>query len=156
MCISYPVRAKLFAWYGIQNDMAYFLAKTDPETYSIEDFIREKRTTWDGVTNPLAARHISTMAKGDIVFLYHSMGDSAVVGLAKVDSAPRLDSKNPKSWVVDMKFVSRLDPPTSLRVIKDSGLFPTFDLVRNSRLSTMPCPDDFVEWLRSRYPKAKI
>jgi predicted RNA-binding protein with PUA-like domain len=96
------------------------------------------------------------MAKGDIVFLYHSMGESAVVGLAKVDSAPRLDAKNPKSWVVDMKFVARLDPPTSLRVIKDSGLFPTFDLVRNSRLSTMPCPNDFVEWLQTRYPKAKI
>jgi len=136
--------------------MAYFLAKTDPETYSLEDFLREKRTTWDGVTNALAARHISTMAKGDFVFIYHSMGQSAVVGLAKVDSAPRLDPKNPKSWVVDMKIVSRLDPPTSLLEIKSSGLFPHFDLVRNSRLSTMPCPDDFVAWLRARYPKAKF
>lgn len=136
--------------------MAFFLAKTDPETYSLDDFLREKRTTWDGVTNPLAARHISTMAKGDFVFIYHSMGQSAVVGLAKVDSAPRLDPKNPKSWVVDMKIVCRLDPPTTLLEIKSSGLFPTFDLVRNSRLSTMPCPDDFVEWLRARYPKAKF
>jgi predicted RNA-binding protein with PUA-like domain len=136
--------------------MAFFLAKTDPETYSIEDFAREKRTTWDGVTNALAARHISTMKKGDTVFLYHSMGDSAVVGLAKVDSAARLDPKNSKSWVVDMKFVARLDPPTSLRTIKECGLFAEFDLVRNSRLSTMPCPQDFVEWLRIRYPKAKI
>ena len=136
--------------------MAFFLAKTDPETYSVEDFARDKRTTWDGVTNPLAARHISTMKKGDVVFLYHSMGESAVVGLAKVDSAARLDPKNPKSWVVDMKFVSRLDPPTSLRTIKDCGLFAEFDLVRNSRLSTTPCPVDFVEWLRLRYPKAKF
>ena len=136
--------------------MPHFLAKTDPDTYSIDDFAREKRTVWDGVTNALAARHISTMAKGDIVFLYHSLGESAVVGLAKVDSAPRLDPKNPKSWVVDMKFTARLEPPTSLREIKESGLFASFDLVRNSRLSTMPCPDDFVAWLRARYPKAKI
>lgn len=136
--------------------MAYFLAKTDPETYSIDDFAREKRTTWDGVTNPLAARAISSMKKGDIVFLYHSMGESAVVGLAKVDSAARLDPNNPKSWVVDMKFTGRLDPPASLREIKESGLFSDFALVRNSRLSTMPCPEDFVAWLRERYPKAKI
>lgn len=136
--------------------MAYFLAKTDPETYSIDDFARDKKTVWDGVTNALAAKHISTMKKGDKVFLYHSMGDSAVVGLAKVDSLPRLDPKNAKSWVVDMSFVARLEPATSLKEIKTSNLFPTFDLVRNSRLSTMPCPDDFVDWLRARYPKAKI
>ena len=136
--------------------MAFFLAKTDPDTYSIEQFIRDKRTVWDGVTNALAARHISTMAKGDQVFLYHSLGESAIVGLVKVDSAPRLDPNNPKSWIVDMKFVSRLDPPTTLREIKETGLFAQFDLVRNSRLSTMPCPDHFVAWLRQRYPKAKF
>ena len=136
--------------------MPFFLAKTDPGTYSIDDFIRDKTTVWDGVTNALAARAISTMAKGDLVFLYHSQGDSAVVGLAKVASPSRLDPKNPKSWIVDMKFISRLDPPTSLKTIKESGLFADFDLVRNSRLSTMPCPDNFVAWLRERYPKAKF
>jgi predicted RNA-binding protein with PUA-like domain len=136
--------------------MPFFLAKTDPETYSIEDFIRDKRTTWDGVTNPMAAKTISTMSKGDLVFLYHSLGNSAVVGLARVDSAARLDTKNSKSWVVDMKFVSRLDPPTSLKTIKESGLFEDFALVRNSRLSTMACPENFVAWLRERYPKAKF
>ena len=136
--------------------MPFFLAKTDPGTYSIDDFIREKSTVWDGVTNALAARAISAMAKGDVVFLYHSLGESAVVGLAKVVSPPRLDPKNPKSWVVDMKFIDRLDPPTSLKTIKESGLFAAFDLVRNSRLSTMPCPDNFVAWLRERYPQAKF
>jgi predicted RNA-binding protein with PUA-like domain len=136
--------------------MAFFLAKTDPDTYSIEDFIRDKTTVWDGVTNPLAVRAISTMAKGDIVFLYHSQGESAIVGFAKVDSASRQDPKNPKSWVVDMKFAARLDPPSSLKEIKESGLFADFALVRNSRLSTMPCPENFVTWLRGRYPNAKF
>jgi hypothetical protein len=55
-----------------------------------------------------------------------------------------------------MKFTARLDPPTTLKDVKDSGLFASFDLVRNSRLSTMPCPADFVDWLRLRYPKAKF
>ncbi|MFN0101629.1 MAG: EVE domain-containing protein [Bryobacteraceae bacterium] len=136
--------------------MDYFLAKTDPDTYSIDDFARDKRTVWDGVTNPLAAKAISTMAKGDVVFLYHSQGAPAVVGLANVDSAPRLDPKNPKSWVVDMKFAGRLDPPATLREIKESGLFGDFALVRNSRLSTMACPANFVSWLRERYPNAKF
>ena len=136
--------------------MAFFLAKTDPDTYSIDDFAREKRTLWDGVTNAQAAQAISRMAKGDKVFLYHSLGESAVVGLAKVDSAPRPDPKNPKSWVVDMKFTGRLDPPTTLKEIKESGLFADFALVRQSRLSTMACPDNFVAWLRGRYPKAKF
>jgi predicted RNA-binding protein with PUA-like domain len=136
--------------------MTWFLAKTDPDTYSIEDFIRDKRTVWDGVTNPMAAKTISTMSKGDIVFLYHSQGESAIVGLAKVDSAARLDPKNAKSWVVDLEFMARLDPPTSLKTIKESGLFEDFALVRNSRLSTMACPGKFVDWLRERYPKAKF
>lgn len=136
--------------------MPFFLAKTDPGTYSIDDFIRDKSTVWDGVTNALAARAISTMTKGDNVFLYHSLGESAVVGLAKVLSPPRLDPNNPKSWVVDMKFMTRLDPPTSLKTIKESGLFEDFALVRNSRLSTMACPENFVAWLRSRYPKEKF
>lgn len=80
--------------------MNYFLAKTDPETYSIDQFERERRTVWDGVRNPQAVRAIQQMQPGDTVFIYHSMGQSAVVGLARVVSAPRPDPGNPKSWVV--------------------------------------------------------
>ena len=133
--------------------MAYFLAKTDPDTYSIDQFEGEGVTTWDGVTNPTAVRAIGQMVKGDMVFLYHSGPDKAILGLAEVVSAPSPDKKNPKSKVVDMKFVRRLDPPTTLSDIKNSGLFEDFALVRQGRLSTMPCPDKFVEWLRKRYPR---
>ena len=62
--------------------MNYFLAKTDPETYSIDDLEREKRTAWDGVTNPQAVREIRDMRPGDRVFIYHSGGASSVVGMA--------------------------------------------------------------------------
>ena len=136
--------------------MAYFLAKTDPETYSIDDLEREQKTVWDGVTNPQAVRAIRSMRPGDRVFVYHSGGVSGVVGLASVESAPRDDSKNSKSAVVGLAFRGRLEPPTTLAEIKQSGKFADWALVRQGRLSTMTAPEAFVEWMRSRYPKAKI
>ncbi len=136
--------------------MRYFLAKTDPETYSIENLEREKTTVWDGVTNPQAVRTIREMRPGDGVFVYHSGGVSGVVGLAVVRSEARADPKNPKSAVVDLEFAGRLEPPTSLAEIKQSKKFDDWALVRQGRLSTMAAPEKFVEWMRARYPKAKI
>lgn len=136
--------------------MRYFLAKTDPETYSIDDLEREGKTAWDGVTNPQAVRAIREMRPGDRVFVYHSGGLSAVVGLAVVRSEPRDDVKNPKSAVVDLEFSGRLEPATTLAEIKQSGRFADWALVRQGRLSTMAAPEAFVEWMRTRYPKAKI
>jgi len=136
--------------------MSYFLAKTEPGTYSIADLERETKTVWDGVTNPQAVRAIRSMQPGDHVFVYHSGGESSVVGLAKVRSAGRDDPKNPKSAVVDLEFAGRLDPPTTLAEIKGSGKFADWALVRQGRLSTMAAPESFVAWMRGRYPKAKI
>ena len=136
--------------------MAYFLAKTDPETYSLDDLEREKRTSWDGVNNPQAVRAIREMRPGDRVFIYHSGGVSGVVGLATVRSEPRGDPKNPKSAVVDLEFAGRLEPPTPLAEIKQSKKFEDWALVRQGRLSTMAAPAKFVEWMRARYPKASI
>jgi len=130
--------------------MKYFLAKTDPETYSIDQFEREKKIVWDGVKNPQALRAIAEMRPGDRVFLYHSGGDAAVVGLVKVVSEPRPDPKNSKLTVVDLEFVSRLDPPTTLHEIKESGLFSDWALVRQGRLSTMTAPESFVVWMKKR------
>ena len=136
--------------------MASFLAKTDPETYSLDDLERDKRTVWDGVTNPQAVRAILEMRPGDRVFIYHSGGNSAVVGLATVRGEPRPDPKNPKSAVVELEFTARLEPPTTLAEIKQSGKFDDWALVRQGRLSTMPVPQVFVEWVRRRYPDKKI
>ena len=132
----------------------YFLAKTDPETYSIDDLQRDKKTAWDGVSNPQAVRALKEMHPGDRVFVYHS--GSGVVGLAIVRSAARPDPKNPKSAVVDFEYAGRLDPPTLLSEIKSSKLFEDWALVRQGRLSTMSAPDTFVDWMRERYPKARI
>ena len=136
--------------------MNYFLAKTDPETYSIDDLERDHRTVWDGVTNPQAVRAIREMRPGDRVFVYHSGGVSGVVGMANIRSEPRDDPKNPKSAVVDLEYSGRLDPATTLAEIKQSGKFNDWALVRQGRLSTMSAPQAFVEWMRSRYPKARI
>ena len=136
--------------------MKYYLAKTEPDTYSIGDLELEKQTTWNGVKNPQAVRAILSMRSGDRLFLYHSGGESAVVGLAKLLSAGRPDPKNPKSAVVEVGFLSRLDPPTSLAEVKQSGLFQDWALVRQGRLSTMAAPEEFVEWMRKRYPGQKI
>ena len=136
--------------------MNYFLAKTDPETYSIQDLERDKRTVWDGVTNPQAVRAIREMRLGDKVFIYHSGGESGVVGLASVTKDGRPDPKNPKSAVADFEFVGRIDPPLSLKEIKESKRFDDWALVRQGRLSTMAAPPGFVEFMRKRYPGAKI
>ncbi|MGD0868363.1 MAG: EVE domain-containing protein [Bryobacteraceae bacterium] len=136
--------------------MKHFLAKTDPETYSIDDLEREEKTSWDGVTNAQAVRAIREMRPGDRIFVYHSGGVSGVVGLATVRSEPRDDPQNPKSAVVDLEFAERLDPPTTLAEIKQSKKFDDWALVRQGRLSTMAAPEKFVEWMKARYPKAKI
>lgn len=136
--------------------MAYFLAKTDPETYSLDQLEKEKKTVWDGVTNPQAVRAIREMKPGDKVFIYHSGGLSAVVGLAKVLSDGRPDPKNPKSAVADFEYLGRIDPPVTLSEIKQSKLFDDWALVRQGRLSTMAAPERFVQWMRKKYPQAKI
>ena len=136
--------------------MTYFLAKTDPETYSLDDLEKQKTTTCDGVTNPQAVRAIREMRPGDKVFIYHSGGQSGVVGLARVVSESRPDPKNPKSAVADFEFLTRLEPPVTLSEIKQSKQFEDWALVRQGRLSTMAAPEKFVEWMRKKFPKAKI
>lgn len=136
--------------------MAYFLAKTDPDTYSIEQFKQDGSTTWDGVTNAQAVAVIRSMKAGDRVFIYHSGGESKILGLAKITSAPRPDPANPKSAVVDLQYAGAIDPPVTLAEIKATGLFDDWALIRQGRLSTMAVPQTFVDWMKKRYPKAKL
>jgi len=134
----------------------YFLAKSEPAVYSIGDLERDRRTTWDGVRNPQALQAVRAMQPGDRVFIYHSTGESAVVGLASVADVPRPDPKDPKLTVVDLEFVLKLPEPVTLAEVKQSERFADWSLVRQSRLSTMACPEAFVAWIRGKYPKLKI
>jgi predicted RNA-binding protein with PUA-like domain len=130
--------------------MAYFLAKTDPEHYSIADLERDGVTVWDGVRNAAALQAIRAMRPGDEVLIYHSQGEAAIVGLARVDSEPRPDPNDAKSWVVDMSFVRRVEQPVTLREIKESHRFDDWALVRQGRLSTMAVPAHAVAWLQEK------
>ncbi len=134
--------------------MAYYLAKTEPGDYSIDDLAREGATVWDGVTSSQAVNVIKTMRPGDVVLIYHSGGESAVVGVAEVTSKPRPDPREPKGWVVDVRYRGKLERPVALRQVKASGRFADFALVRQGRLSTMAAPDDFVAWLREEHGAA--
>jgi predicted RNA-binding protein with PUA-like domain len=134
----------------------YFLAKTDPETYSIEQFEREGHTVWDGVRNSQALRAIRDMKTGDRVYIYHSMSDAAIVGVADIVGDGRPDPKDPKLSVADFRFRCRIEPPVTLREIKQSGLFDDWALVRQSRLSTMAVPDKFVLWIQSLRPDCRF
>jgi predicted RNA-binding protein with PUA-like domain len=140
----------------VPGKFSYFLAKTDPETYPVEQLERDGQTVWDGVRNPQALRAIRDMKSGDRVFLYHSMGDAAIVGLADVSADGRPDPANPKLAVADFRFRGWIEPPVTLREIKETGLFEDWALVRQSRLSTMTVPDKFVQWIKSRRPKSGI
>jgi predicted RNA-binding protein with PUA-like domain len=130
--------------------MAYFLAKTDPDTYSITNLEEDKITVWDGVRSPQAIRVIKDMRPGDDVLIYHSQSEAAIVGLARVVSEPRPDPHDDKSWVVDVEFVRRFPESVTLKEIKESHRFDDWSLVRQGRLSTMSVPHDFVAWLEDR------
>ena len=130
--------------------MAYFLAKTDPDHYSLKDLERDHVTVWDGVRSPQAIRVIKDMRPGDDVLIYHSQGEAAIVGLARVVSEPRPDPSDDKSWVVDVEFARRFAEPVTLKEIKESHKFDDWSLVRQGRLSTMVVPESFVAWLEDR------
>src|SRR5579871_5677854 len=124
--------------------MKYFLAKTDPQTYSIDDLERDKTTTWDGVKNPQAVIFLKQMQPGDKVLIYHSQGEASIVGLAQVIGNSRPDPKEKRSWLVDFKFLKKFGQPfVNLQQIKATGKFDDFRLVRQGRLSTMDVPEKF-------------
>jgi predicted RNA-binding protein with PUA-like domain len=92
------------------------------------------------------------MKAGDLVFVYHSQGEAAVVGVAEVAKDGRPDPDNPKLAVADFRYRCAIEPPVTLREIKESALFEDWALVRQSRLSTMTAPEKFVKWLKKLRP----
>ena len=106
---------------------------------------------WDGVKNAAARLAVRAMRPGDLVLIYHSGGESAIVGIAEVVSYPRPDPEDAKSAVVDLRFRAKLGRPVSLKEIKASGRFADLALVRQGRLSTMAVPEEFVRWLREEW-----
>jgi predicted RNA-binding protein with PUA-like domain len=126
----------------------YWLLKSEPSTYSFADLEREKRAVWDGVSNPLALKHLRSMKRGDLAFIYHTGDERQIVGIAEVTSDPYPDPRegDPKLAVVDLKPRERLSRPVTLAEVKARKDFQNFELVRMGRLSVMPVSDS--RWQR--------
>lgn len=123
--------------------MSRWLLKTEPSTYAFADLVRDGRTTWDGVSNPVALGHLRAMKKGDEALVYHTGDEKAAVGVARVASDPYPDpkQKDPRLVVVDLEPVRALPRPVTLKAVKADPRFADFALVRISRLSVMPVTD---------------
>ena len=128
--------------------MANWLVKEEPEHYSYDALVRDGRTVWAGVRNPLAQKHLRSIRKGDRIFYYHTGKEKAVVAVAKAASDAYDDPKDEdgKLAVIDVVPERKLARPVTLKEIKADAAFASFPLVRMSRLSVMPVTD--AEWKR--------
>lgn len=130
-----------------------FLAKTDPQTYSISNLIQDQETNWDGVHSNPALLVIRSWQIGDLVLVYHSQGEAKIMGLMEIIGDPVKDENDPRpSWYAKVKFIQEFsaENQVTLKEIKQTGLFTDWLLVRQGRLSTMACPDSFVYWFQKR------
>jgi predicted RNA-binding protein with PUA-like domain len=118
----------------------YWLMKTEPESFSFDDLVRDGSTEWDGVRNYQARNNMREMQVGDPVLIYHSVGPREVVGIARVSALAHQDSTtNDERWqCVDVEAVKPLIQPVSLASIKDDPGLADIALVRHSRLSVAP------------------
>ena len=117
-----------------------WLFKTEPTAYSFDQLERDERTTWDGVKNPVARKHLRAIARGDRVLIYHIGDEKAVIGIATALSAGYADpkGKDERAVVVDVAAVKRLPRPVTLAELKARPSLASFPLVRQPRLSVMP------------------
>jgi len=124
--------------------MAYWLMKSEPESFSWSDLVRDEGTEWDGVRNNAARLYLKAMSEGDEAFFYHSMSDKAVVGIMRVTRAAAPDPKD-ANWVsVRVEPVEALKRPVTLAEIKAEPALAKMELLRQSRLSVAPVRPE--EW----------
>lgn len=120
--------------------MKYWLVKSEPETYSLEDLQKEGHTVWDGIRNYQARNFLKEMNRGDKVLFYHSGKEKSVVGIAEVSREFFPESGDSKdTWVaVEIKYMKSLQNPVTLQKIRESENLQNIMLVKQSRLSVMP------------------
>jgi len=125
-----------------------WLFKEEPSNYSFDELVKDKKTVWSGVKNPLAQKHLHAVKAGDRIFYYHTGNEKSVVGIAKALKDAYADPQDTAGnlAVVDVGPVSKLARPVTLAEIKADPAFKMFPLVRISRLSVMPVTD--AEWAR--------
>ena len=122
--------------------MNYWLLKTEPDTFSWDDLVRDKKTGWDGVRNFQARSHLKAMKKGDLAFVYHTGEEKSVVGIAKVTKENYPDPKDNEWVAIEIAPVNKLKIPVTLAQIKGDKRLSNMVLVRASRLSVQPVKKD--------------
>jgi predicted RNA-binding protein with PUA-like domain len=124
--------------------MSNWLFKEEPTHYSYDDLVRDGRTSWTGVRNALAQKHLRSVKKGDRIFFYHTGDEKAIVGIAKAADAAYPDpaDKSGKLYAVDVLPVKKLKSAVTLASVKADKAFADFPLTRMPRLSVMPVPDE--------------
>jgi predicted RNA-binding protein with PUA-like domain len=123
-----------------------YLLKTEPSAYSFADLQRDKNTVWDGVTNPVALKHLREMKAGDRLVIYHTGDEKSAVGTASVISVETSDPKNPQ---VKIKVGASIGKPVTLAEMKANKLFAESPLVRQGRLSVVPLTKEQRKFLAS-------
>ncbi len=126
--------------------MAYWLVKSEPDAYSWEQLVKDKKTAWTGVRNYAARLHLRAMKKGDQAFYYHSNVGTEIVGIAEVIKEHYQDpSTSDKRWVaVDLKPLKKIKNPVSLSQAKADKRLADMALIRLGRLSVQPVTEN--EW----------
>ncbi len=117
----------------------YYLLKTEPSEYSFADLQRDKETIWDGVSNPVALKHLRAMKAGERLIIYETADKKSAIGTAAVVSVDASDAKNPR---VKIKAGKALARPVTLAEVKGEKLFADSPLVRQGRLSVVPLTEE--------------
>lgn len=128
--------------------MALWLFKEEPDHYSFQDLLRDKRAVWDGVSNALARQHLRQVREGDRVLYYHTGKEKAIVGEMRIVAGPRADpnSDDPKAVLVEVEPVRAFVRAVPLATIKGEEQLAEWELVRLPRLSVMPVSAE--QWRR--------
>jgi predicted RNA-binding protein with PUA-like domain len=126
-----------------------WLFKEEPSNYSYDSLARDGRTSWTGVRNPVAQRHLRSVKKGDKIFFYHTGDEKSVVGICRAAGDAYADPADPtgKLHAVDVEPVKKLKSPVTLAAVKADKRFAEFPLTRIPRLSVMPVPEKEWEWI---------
>jgi predicted RNA-binding protein with PUA-like domain len=124
--------------------MAYWLMKSEPDSYSWDALLRDGGTEWDGVRNPAARLHLRAMKAGDEALFYHSGEQKAAVGIMRITREAAPDPKD-SNWVsVAVAPVKALANPVTLKAMKAEPRLGKLEMIRQSRLSVSPVRDE--EW----------
>ena len=134
---------------GLESLAMNWLFKEEQSNYSYDNLVRDGRTSWTGVRNPVAQRNLRSVKKGDKIFFYHTGDEKAVVGICRAAGDAYVDpaDKTGKLYAVDVEPVKKLKTPVTLASVKADKRFADFPLTRIPRLSVMAVPPDEWEWI---------